>query len=180
MKEYAALGADITSISFHPLQQFLPPEKLLKGLETAMVDMVNLCGVDINEAVSDTYTGNLLQYIAGLGPRKASSVVKTVNTNGGAVSTRDELVGDPDSGKLPVVGPRVWNNCASFLFIQYDATNPTSDPLDNTRVHPEDYELGRKMAADALELDEEDVKAETDENGVGQSSQAHEGRCAER
>ena len=42
-----------------------------------------------------------------------------------------------------------------------------SDPLDNTRVHPEDYELGRKMAADALELDEEDVKAETDENGPG-------------
>lgn len=32
-------------------------------------------------------------------------------------------------------------------------------------MHPEDYELGRKMAADALELDEEDVKAEIDESG---------------
>ncbi|KAJ4185384.1 Transcription elongation factor Spt6 [Fusarium falciforme] len=167
MKEYAALGRDVTSLSYHPCQNLLPPEKLAKYLDSAMVDMVNLCGVDINEAMTDSYTANLLPYVSGLGPRKASSVIKAINANGGAVNTRDELVGDPDSGKLPVVGPRVWNNCASFLFIEYEATNPSSDPLDNTRVHPEDYELGRKMAADALELDEEDVKAETDENGPG-------------
>ncbi|KAI0597315.1 SH2 domain-containing protein [Biscogniauxia sp. FL1348] len=167
MKEYAALGKDVTSLLFNPCQHLLPQEKLLKHLETAMVDMVNLCGVDINEAVSDAYTANLLPYVAGLGPRKATSVIKAINTNGGVVNSRDELVGDPDNNKLPVVGPRVWNNCASFLYIEYDATNPASEPLDNTRVHPEDYELGRKMAADALELDEEDVKAETDENGTG-------------
>jgi transcription elongation factor SPT6 len=167
VKEYAALGKDIISLSFHPCQQLLPQEKFLKSLETAMVDMVNLCGVNINDAVGDSYTANLLPYVAGLGPRKATSVIKAIGINGGSVNSRDELVGDPDSGKLPVVGPRVWNNCASFLYIDFDPTNPSSDPLDNTRVHPEDYELGRKMAADALELDEEDVKAETDENGPG-------------
>lgn len=167
MKEYAALGKDITSLLFHPCQNLLPPEKLLKTLESSMVDMVNLCGVNINEAVDDAYTCNLLPYVSGLGPRKATSVVKAINMNGGVVNSRDELVGDPDNNKLPVVGPRVWNNCASFLYIDYDSTNAASEPLDNTRVHPEDYELGRKMAADALELDEEDVKAETDENGPG-------------
>ena len=167
MKEYAALGNDIVSISFNPLQHLLPQDKLLRYLETAIVDMVNLCGVDINEAIRDVYTANLLPYVAGLGPRKATSVVKAISVNGGVVNSRDELVGDPDNNKLPVVGPRVWNNCASFFLIEYDATNTASEPLDNTRVHPEDYELARKMAADALELDEEDVKAETDENGVG-------------
>ncbi|KAI1345068.1 SH2 domain-containing protein [Xylariaceae sp. FL0016] len=167
MKEYAALGKDVTSLLFNSCQHLLPQDKLLKTLETSMVDMVNLCGVDVNEAVGDAYTANLLPYVAGLGPRKASSVIKAINQNGGVVNTREELVGDPDNNKLPVVGPRVWNNCASFLFIEYDATNPSSEPLDNTRVHPEDYELGRKMAADALELDEEDVKAETDESGPG-------------
>ena len=167
MKEYAALGKDVSSLSFHPCQHMLPQEKLTKYLESAMVDTVNMVGVNINDAMNDTYTANLLPYVAGLGPRKATSVIKAINTNGGSVTTRDELVGDPDTGKVPVVGPRVWNNCASFLYIDYDATNPSSDPLDNTRVHPEDYELGRKMAADALELDEEDVKAETDENGPG-------------
>jgi len=29
------------------------------------------------------------------------------------------------------------------------------DPLDNTRIHPEDYELARKMATNALELTKE-------------------------
>lgn len=167
MKEYAALGKDVGSLSFHPCQHLLPQDKVAKYLDSAMVDTVNMVGVNINDAVAEPYTANLLPYIAGLGPRKATSVLKAINANGGVVNTRDELVGDPDSKKLPVVGPRVWNNCASFLYIDYEATNPSSDPLDNTRVHPEDYELGRKMAADALELDEEDVKAEIDENGPG-------------
>lgn len=167
MKEYAALGKDVASLSFHPCQSLLPQDKVIKYLDSAMVDTVNMVGLNINEAMTDQYTANLLPYIAGLGPRKATSVIKAINANGGSVTTRDELVGDPDSGKLPVVGPRVWNNCASFLFIEYDATNRASDPLDHTRVHPEDYELGRKMAADALELDEEDVKAEIDQNGPG-------------
>ena len=34
------------------------------------------------------------------------------------------------------------------------------DPLDNTRVHPEDYDLARKMATDALDKDEEDFQGE--------------------
>lgn len=163
MKEYAALGKDVISLSWHPCQNLLPQDRLAKYLESAMVDMVNLCGVDINEAVTDPYTANLLPFIAGLGPRKATSVMKAINANGGSVNNREELVGDPSRGKLPVVGPRVWINCASFLFLEYETGNPKSDPLDNTRVHPEDYELGRKMAADALELDEEDVKAEVDD-----------------
>lgn len=167
IKEYAALGKDVASLSFHPCQQLLPQDKVAKYLDSAMVDTVNMVGVNINDAMTDQYIANLLPFIAGLGPRKATSVLKAISANGGSVNTRDELVGDPDSGKLPVVGPRVWNNCASFLFIDYDATNPSSDPLDSTRVHPEDYELGRKMAADALELDEEDVKAEIDHNGPG-------------
>jgi len=34
------------------------------------------------------------------------------------------------------------------------------DPLDDTRIHPEDYELAWKMATNALELDEEDIHGE--------------------
>ncbi|KAK5661294.1 hypothetical protein OQA88_11189 [Cercophora sp. LCS_1] len=167
MKEYAALGKDVASLLIHPYQRYLPQDKFYKVLETAMVDMVNLVGVDLNEAMTDSYTAHLLPYVAGLGPRKATLLVKGINANGGVVSSRDELVGDPERHKVPVLGPRVWNNAASFLYIEYEVTNPDSDPLDNTRIHPEDYDLARKVAADALGLDEEDVKAETDENGPG-------------
>lgn len=167
MKEYASLGGDIVSLSFDPCQRYVPAEKIVRQLETAMVDMVNLCGVDVNDAVSDMYTANLLPFVCGLGHRKASQLLKVINLNGGVVSTRAELVADPVEGRLGAVGPRVWNNCASFLSIDFDSSETESDYLDNTRVHPEDYDLGRKMAADALELDEEDIEAETQENGAG-------------
>ncbi|KAI2459357.1 Transcription elongation factor spt6 [Ophidiomyces ophidiicola] len=165
MKEYASLGRDIVSIQFKPGQQLISQEKLLKQLESALVDMVNLCGVDINEAVHDQCTANLLTYVCGLGPRKASQLLKIINMNGGVVNNRMELLGV--NAQYPAMGVKVWNNCASFLYIDYDTADPDTDYLDNTRVHPEDYDIGRKMAADALELDEEDIKAETDENGPG-------------
>lgn len=41
-----------------------------------------------------------------------------------------------------------------------EAHEDSPDPLDDTRIHPEDYELARKMAMDALELDEEDIHNE--------------------
>ncbi|KAL8904347.1 MAG: hypothetical protein Q9207_003326 [Kuettlingeria erythrocarpa] len=167
LKEYAALSKDIISISLDPAQSYVPQEKIFKYLETSLVDIVNIVGVEINDAVSDWYTANLLPYVSGLGPRKAQQLLKVINLNGGAVSTRAELVGDADQQRVGAVGPRVWANCASFLYIDFDSSDPEADYLDNTRVHPEDYELGRKMAADALELDEEDIEAETSEHGVG-------------
>lgn len=167
MREYATLGRDLISISFDPNQTYVAQDKIVKSLETAMVDLVNLCGVDINEAASDLGIANFLPYVCGLGPRKAQHMLKVINMNGGMVSSRAELVGDVQVGKLQAVGPRVWNNCASFLYLEFDSSEPESDYLDNTRVHPEDYDLGRKMAADALELDEEDIQAEQQENGPG-------------
>ncbi|KAF2496972.1 transcription elongation factor spt6 [Lophium mytilinum] len=166
LQEYAALQKDIVSIPFVPNQNLLPQDKLLARLDSAMVDMVNLVGVEINEAVSDPYLANLLPYICGLGPRKADDVLKTINMNGGEVYSRGELCGYATDRELrPAMAAKVFQNCASFLYIRYDGQEAESDYLDNTRVHPEDYDLGRKMAADAMEMDEEDVKGECDEYG---------------
>jgi transcription elongation factor SPT6 len=67
---------------------------------------------------------------------------------------------------------KIFLNAAGFLRITQESDLPkppksrhnedadVPDPLDNTRIHPEDYELARKMATDALELDEEDVHDE--------------------
>lgn len=165
LKEYAALGRDIISISFDPNQNLIPEEKLMKWLDTAMVDMVNMCGVDLQRAVAEPYIANLLPYVCGLGPRKAARVIKAINSWGGEVISREELVGDIDAHRQQAVGPKIWTNSASFLYMEYDETEGSSDYLDNTRIHPEDYDIARKMAADAQEMDEEDIKVETDENG---------------
>lgn len=55
---------------------------------------------------------------------------------------------------------------AGFLSIDTDLSNlvleernphEQADPLDMTRIHPEDYEFAQKMCQDALDLDAEDV-----------------------
>jgi transcription elongation factor SPT6 len=165
MKEYASLGRDITSITFDSSQHLIPEDKLVKALDSAMVDMVNLVGIDINDAVNDASTARLLPYICGLGPRKAAHMLKIINSWGGEVNRRDQLVGDLESGVAQAVGLKCWLNCVSFLYVMYEATENDTDFLDNTRIHPEDYDVARKIAADALEFDEEDIKNEIDQNG---------------
>lgn len=80
LNEYAAAGSDLTAISFHPDQQFLPKEVLQVYLERALVNIVNSVGVDINRAVNDHYYQHLLQYVCGLGPRKAQKLIKMINS----------------------------------------------------------------------------------------------------
>jgi transcription elongation factor SPT6 len=62
---------------------------------------------------------------------------------------------------------QIFVNASGFLKIAQDpyddsrgrrvAESIRQDPLDATRIHPEDYDLARKMATDALELDDEDI-----------------------
>lgn len=39
---------------------------------------------------------------------------------------------------------------------------PVADPLGETRIHPEDYDLARQMALDAMEVDQDDLDNEND------------------
>ncbi|KAI0065393.1 transcription elongation factor Spt6 [Artomyces pyxidatus] len=166
LNEYAALGPDITAITFEEdYQQLVPEEKLLTALERAFVDVINKVGVDVNRAVTDSYYSHLLPYICGLGPRKAQVLVKKIGSLGGNLLSRDQFI------KAGLLTTKIFLNAAGFLRIPQESQGKhgknrhnedadVQDPLDNTRIHPEDYDLARKMATDALELDEEDVHGE--------------------
>jgi len=83
---------------------------------------------------------------------------------GGNLINRDQFI------KGGILTTNIFLNAAGFLRISQDTDakpfkprhidEDVQDPLDDTRIHPEDYELARKMATDALELDEEDVHDE--------------------
>lgn len=138
---------------------------MLVALERGLVNVVNKVGVDINRAVHDTYYQALLPFVCGLGPRKAQHIVRKV-VGLGSLINREQFVRDG------IMTTRVWLNSAAFLRIpqnlesrSYMTSEKSSDkvdfsempdPLDGTRLHPQDYELARKMAIDALEVDEED------------------------
>lgn len=78
LNEFAALGEDITAIAIDPDQRFLSNVKFLNAIEKAIVNTVNHIGVDINTAVRDNHYQHLLQFVAGLGPRKAQALVRRI------------------------------------------------------------------------------------------------------
>lgn len=152
MNEYAALGNDLINIRQHPLQHLLGEDRLRDLLDRALINVINSVGIDINEVVASPYKAHMLKYICGLGPRKAQALIKNIESddqNGASLDKRGDLV----IRKL-----LTWNifmNCCSFLRVR---TNMNGDVLDDTRIHQEDYNLARKMAADALEIDEEGLE----------------------
>ena len=191
LMEFCALGGDLGAITFdEDAQQVVPKEKLLIALERALVNVVNSVGVDINRAVSDPYYFHLLPFVAGLGPRKAQHLKKKIDAIVSCYAYH--LIAVSDSGSLQggtlvnreqivkVTTLQIWMNAAGFLRIQQDRysrdnkrnkrreeVSDQQDPLDQTRIHPEDYELARKMAMDALEFDEEDTRDEHPSHVIG-------------
>ncbi|GAA5879533.1 hypothetical protein JCM1840_003438 [Sporobolomyces johnsonii] len=161
LNEYAALGADLAALTYDPNQKFLAKEKVVQALERALIEVTNRVGVDINKAVRNAYYAHLLPYVSGFGPRKADGFLKKINAAGGTVITRYGLV------TQGLLHKAIFINSAAFLRIRQDDlaadlgrdTENEEDPdvLDDTRIHPEDYDVARKMAADAMEYDEEDL-----------------------
>ncbi|KAG8895581.1 Transcription elongation factor spt6, partial [Tulasnella sp. 403] len=165
LNEYAAVGVDLTAISFDEAQPLVPREKLLLAFERALVNVVNTVGVDINRAVTDPYYQTLLPFISGLGPRKAHQLIQRLSAMGGTLINRFQLISEN------ILPQNVFLNCAGFLRIsremsyrksskkrnRKDALDSVPDPLDDTRIHPEDYDLAKQMALDALEIDQDDV-----------------------
>ncbi|PSK41638.1 transcription elongation factor SPT6 [Candidozyma pseudohaemuli] len=160
--EYVSLKDNILSLTFYEHQKLLADDVVQETFDTVFIDIVNMVGVEINEALRDPYYAQLLPYVAGLGPRKASGLIRNITSKLGTLTTRSDLI----ENELSTAN--IFFNCSSFLSIPYDEGVTVMDSsielLDATRIHPEDYSLARKMAADALDLDEEDM-AHIDEQG---------------
>jgi transcription elongation factor SPT6 len=183
---------DILSTRLHPLQQTLiasaggragdDSTRLLRMLEIEFVDAACQAGVDLNRCDRAAYTSSALQFVAGLGPRKAQHIAKVLRQQ--RMLQNASLPLDKQRKNYPVavnrlflvtkctLGRRVFINCAGF--IKFDAEqiarqideaeeddedeanemHERTDPLDATRIHPETYEWARKIAIDALDYEE--------------------------
>ncbi|CAK7909595.1 transcription elongation factor Spt6p [[Candida] anglica] len=163
--EYISLGDDILSLTFTENQKLIGTDLIMDAIETVLVDIVNMVGVEINEALRDPYVAKLLPYVAGLGPRKASGLLRNINSKlGSTLSNRSDLI------EHELTTANIFINCSSFLNIPYDDGVSMRDSnvelLDATRIHPQDYDLARKMATDALDLDEEDMDHIEEQGGI--------------
>lgn len=104
--------------------------RLAKALDAVVEDAVNAVGVDLNTA-----SASLLARVSGLGASLAEAIVAHRNSVG-AFKTRKELL------KVARLGPRTFELAAGFLRIPDGA-----EPLDASAVHPEAYEVAKKIVA---------------------------------
>lgn len=107
-------------------------QKLLKSaLEETVIECVNRVGVKLNRC-----SEYLLQYVSGIGPKMAQSIIEYRNKIGRFNNINDLL-------NVPRFGDKAFQLSAGFLRIEN-----SENPLDNTGIHPERYALVNKIAKD--------------------------------
>uniref|UniRef100_A0A5S6QJ45 Suppressor of Ty 6 homolog n=1 Tax=Trichuris muris TaxID=70415 RepID=A0A5S6QJ45_TRIMR len=141
---------EILFLKFNTLQEYVPKEELLRLITLEFINRTNEVGVDINRCVEHPYTSSLLQFVCGLGPRKASYLLKLLRQKDRHIESRTHLV------TVCKMAPKVFMNCSGFIKVdpQFSIYRTAAhDVLDSSRVHPSTYEWARKMAEDALEYE---------------------------
>ena len=122
---------DPKSIGIGQYQHDVDQTKLKNALDQTVESCVNNVGVNLNTA-----SQHLLMYVSGLGPTLAKNIVDYRKDNG-AFTSRAQLK------KVPRLGPAAYQQCAGFLRIP-----GAKNPLDNSAVHPESYDIVEQMAKD--------------------------------
>ncbi len=130
---------DPSSIGVGQYQHDVDQKALGSALDEVVIHCVNSVGVELNTA-----SEKLLSYISGMTSKAAASVVAYRDANG-PFKSREELK------KVKGIGAKCFEQASGFLRIR-DARNP----LDNTAIHPEQYEfvdsLCRKLHTDLKDL----------------------------
>lgn len=103
-------------------------KKLSDTLDEVVGSVVNQVGVNLNTA-----SASLLKYVSGINSSLAKKIVAYRDTNG-KITSREDLK------KVSGLGPKAFEQCAGFLKIP-----ESSNPLDNTWVHPENYEVAKEV-----------------------------------
>jgi len=119
---------DPKSIGVGQYQHDMNQKKLSEALSAVVEDCVNMVGVDLNTA-----SASLLEYVSGVTKTIAKNIVEYREKHG-AFKTREELL------EVAKLGPKAYEQCAGFLRIKGG-----EEPLDSTSVHPESYEVARKI-----------------------------------
>jgi len=108
-------------------QHDLNAKQLKEALDDVVESCVNFVGVDLNTA-----SPSLLMHVSGFNQLIARRVVE-YRERTGRFQTRKQLL------DVPGVGPATFTQAAGFLKLDGD------EPLDNTWIHPESYEVARLL-----------------------------------
>ena len=132
---------DPKSIGVGQYQHDVDQTELRRALDFVVESCVNSVGVNLNTA-----SPQLLGYVAGIGRQMAARIVE-YRTAHGAFASRHDLL------NVPRLGAKIFEQAAGFLRVP-----ESSNPLDNTGIHPESYAIVERMARD-LNVDTDQLPA---------------------
>jgi transcription elongation factor SPT6 len=138
---------DIVALNLDSMQRFLTEDEIYRAIEQVMVTVTNQVGIDVNLAIEHEWLFAPLQFVSGLGPQRAS-LLKQLIRKLRWLPSRRKLLEYPYS-----FGKTIFANCAGFLRIRAGPNMKSADegnPLDDTRVHPELYDLANDLADHAV------------------------------
>lgn len=130
---------DPKSIGVGEYQHDVNSKKLTESLDNTVSKVVNEVGVNINTA-----SNFILKYVSGL----TTAVINKIQK----FKEKKEFTSREEIKKLTT--DKVYEQCVGFLRI-----NNSVNPLDNTGIHPESYELTSKLLK-LLNLDIKDIKTD--------------------
>lgn len=120
---------DPKSIGVGQYQHDVDQKKLKEELDVTVFNCVNEVGVNLNTA-----SKHLLSYVSGLTPSLAENIVDYRAENHKFINRKELL-------KVARLGPKAYEQAAGFLRI-----SGGDNPLDNTAVHPESYNLVKEIS----------------------------------
>jgi len=147
----ALVKIDPKSLGIGQYQHDVDQKLLEKKLTDVTQDLVNRVGVDINSA-----SASLLAYVAGVGAKVAQNIIAFREENG-VFKTKEQLL------KVKGLGKKAYEQAVGFIRIKN-----SKNIFDNSGIHPESYEVAKKLIG--LDLATIDIKQKSAELGVGEET----------
>ena len=139
---------DPKSLGIGQYQHDVDQKLLKKRLDDVTSDLVNRVGVDINSA-----SAALLSHVAGVGAKIAKNIIDYRDENGN-FSAKNQLL------KVKGLGKKAYEQAAGFIRIKNGKSS-----LDNSGIHPESYDIAKKLQG--LDLSTIDALTKAQELNVG-------------
>lgn len=130
---------DPKSIGIGEYQHDVNQKELNESLDFTVSKVVNEVGVNVNTA-----SKSILKYISGLTKSVIEKIYKAKEEK--AFTSRDDLK------KVKGISDKVYEQAVGFLRVK------GANPLDNTGIHPESYELTNRLLKE-LNLDIKDINS---------------------
>lgn len=146
---------DPKSLGVGQYQHDVNQNRLSEELDNVVEDCVNQVGVNLNTA-----SYSLLKYVSGISGSLARKIVLYRKMKGG-FDNRDALK------SIKGLGDKVFEQAAGFLKLP-----DSNEPLDNTWVHPENYQVAKEILKykndkNQIKAKREDLKKIADQFEVG-------------